>query len=109
MAADPNYTERVNVSPTPDMEFVVEDAVPVRGETPAARVTTGANTPWSMATVVFKSGAPQAPQPPALSVAPASLTFGATAGGPNPAAKTLAVANTGGGTLNWPRRRARPG
>jgi hypothetical protein len=101
LVADPSYTERVNVSPTPDMEFVVEDALPARGETPAARVTTGANTPWSMATVVFKSGAPQAPQPPALSVTPASLTFGATAGGPNPAAKTLAVANTGGGTLNW--------
>ncbi len=40
-----------------------------------------------------------APQPPALSVAPASLSFNATAGGANPAAKTLNVTNTGGGVL----------
>ena len=50
------YTERVNVSPTSDMEFVVEDALPLRGDTPAARVSTGGGTPWPMATVVFKSG-----------------------------------------------------
>jgi hypothetical protein len=101
LSADPTYTERVNVSPTSDMEFVAEDALPLRGDTPAARVSTGASTPWSMATVVFKSGAPQAPQPPVLSVSPASLSFSATAGGANPAAKTLSVSNTGGGTLSW--------
>jgi hypothetical protein len=101
LTADPAYTERVNVSPTSDMEFVVEDALPLRGDTPSARVSTGANTPWSMATVVFKSGIPQAPQPPALSVSPASLSFSGTAGGASPAAKTLSVSNTGGGTLSW--------
>jgi Domain of unknown function (DUF4082)/Concanavalin A-like lectin/glucanases superfamily/Fibronectin type III domain/Viral BACON domain/Bacterial Ig domain len=98
LTADPNYTERVNVSPRPDMEFVVEDALPLRGDTPAARVSTGANTPWTMATVVFKSGTVS---PPALSVSPSSLAFSATAGGADPAAKTLSVTNAGGGTMNW--------
>ena len=60
------------------MEFVVEDALPLRGDTPAARVSTGANTPWTMATVVFKSG--DASSPPALSVSPASLSFGGDGG-----------------------------
>ena len=79
LSADPSYTERVNVSPTSDMEFVAEDALPLRGDTPAARVSTGANTPWTMATVVFKTGG--APAPPAALGTPASLSFNATAGG----------------------------
>jgi Concanavalin A-like lectin/glucanases superfamily/Viral BACON domain len=54
-----------------------------------------------MATVVFKSGAQAPPPPPALSVTPASLSFTGTQGGASPAAKTLAVSNAGGGTLNW--------
>jgi hypothetical protein len=98
LTADPSYTERVNVSPTTDMEFVAEDALPLRGDTPAARVTTAGVTPWSMATVVFKSGSVS---PPALSVTPTSLSFNATAGGSSPAAKTLSVSNSGGGTLSW--------
>ena len=67
LSADPSYTERVNVSPTSDMEFVAEDALPLRGDTPAARVSTGANTPWLMATVVFKTGVAAPPAPPVLS------------------------------------------
>jgi hypothetical protein len=98
LTSDPNYTERVNVSPTNDMEFVVEDSLPLRGDTPAARVSTGASVPWSMATVVFKNGAQAAP---ALSVTPSSLSFSATAGGTDPAAKTLSVSNSGGGTMSW--------
>ena len=39
--------------------------------------------------------------PPALSVTPASVAFSATQGGSSPAAKTLTVANTGGGTMAW--------
>jgi hypothetical protein len=97
LSADPSYTERVNVSPRNDMEFVTEDALPLRGDTPAARVSTGSNTPWTMATVVFKSGTVS---PPALSVSPTSLAFSGTAGGASPAAKTVAVTNTGGGTLD---------
>ena len=98
LSADPSYTERVNVSPRSDMEFVAEDALPLRGDTPAARVSTGSNTPWTMATVVFKSGTVS---PPALSVSPTSLAFSGTAGGASPAAKTLTVTNAGGGTMNW--------
>ena len=41
------------------------------------------------------------PTPPALSVTPASLAFTATAGGADPAAKTLAVSNTGGDSMDW--------
>ena len=32
---------------------------------------------------------------------PTSLSFTATAGGPDPAAKTLSVSNTGGGSMDW--------
>jgi hypothetical protein len=98
LTADPSYTERVNVSPRPDMEFVAEDALPLRGDTPAARVSTGPTTPWTMATVVFKSGTVT---PPALSVSPSTLSFSATQGGSSPVAKTLSVTNAGGGTMNW--------
>src|SRR5262249_1524221 len=101
LGADPTYTERVNVSPTSDMEFLAEDALPLRGATPAARVTTRGPPPGNMATVVFKTGTPAPPTPPALSVTPTSLSFSGTAGGSSPAAKTLAVSNTGGGSMNW--------
>jgi len=48
------YTGRVNVAPTPDMELLVEDQVVAQGATPAATAGTGPNTPWLMATLVFK-------------------------------------------------------
>ena len=105
LGADPGYTQRVNVSPTSDIEFLAEDALPLLGDTPAARASTGANTPWLMATVVFKSGTIS---PPALSVSPASLSFSGTAGGANPAAKTLSVSNAGGGTLSWTATKSAP-
>ena len=38
--------------------------------------------------------------PPAIGLAPTSLSFSATAGGANPIAQTVAVNNTGGGTLS---------
>ncbi len=41
------------------------------------------------------------PPKPVLSVTPAGLTFQAVEDGPRPAAQTLAVANTGAGTLEW--------
>ena len=41
------------------------------------------------------------PATPVLALAPASMSFTATAGGANPAAQTANVSNTGGGTLNW--------
>ena len=47
-------------------------------------------------------GAPAGPPPaPNLSVSPTSLSFSGTAGAANPAARTVAVANTGGGTLSF--------
>jgi glucose/arabinose dehydrogenase len=46
-------------------------------------------------------GATGPPPPPALSVSPTSLAYSGTAGGSSPAAKTLTVSNTGGGTLNF--------
>lgn len=39
--------------------------------------------------------------PPALSVAPSTLAFGVEAGAADPPTRTLAVANTGGGTLSF--------
>ena len=42
-----------------------------------------------------------APAGPALSVAPASLSFSAVEGGAAPAAKTLGVSNGGSGSLTW--------
>lgn len=39
--------------------------------------------------------------PSTISATPASLQFAATAGGANPAAQTIAIANTGSGTLAW--------
>jgi outer membrane protein assembly factor BamB len=41
------------------------------------------------------------PVPPALNVTPTSLSFTATTGGSDPAAKTASVTNTGGGTLTY--------
>jgi hypothetical protein len=48
------FTSRVNVSPTPDMEFVAEDQVVGAGATPAATVGTGPKTTWLMATLVLQ-------------------------------------------------------
>ena len=42
-----------------------------------------------------------APVPPTISVSPTSLSFSATEGSPNPAAQTITVSNSGGGTLSW--------
>lgn len=38
---------------------------------------------------------------PAIGLSPTAVQFTATAGGANPAAQTVTVTNTGGGTLNW--------
>ena len=47
---------------------------------------------------------PSVPAPsvnPAIGTSPASLSFTAQQGGGNPAAQTLTISNTGGGTLSW--------
>ena len=54
LGAGAGFTSRVNVSPTGDMELLVEDATVGAGATPNATVQTGPGTPWLMATIVFK-------------------------------------------------------
>src|SRR5215831_7942189 len=39
--------------------------------------------------------------PPAIAATPTSLSFSAQQGGGNPAAQTVSISNTGGGTLSW--------
>ncbi len=49
------FHQRANISPTTTMmEQLVEDQLVGAGATPSATVRTGADTPWSIATVVFK-------------------------------------------------------
>ena len=54
LVAGAGWTQRANVSPAADMEFLAEDQVVGQGATPNATVRTGARTTWLMATVVFK-------------------------------------------------------
>jgi hypothetical protein len=56
LAGDAGYTPRVNVSPTGDMELLVEDGLVSQGATPSANVSTGPNTTWLMALLVLKPG-----------------------------------------------------
>jgi uncharacterized protein (TIGR03437 family) len=42
-----------------------------------------------------------APAPPVLTISPQALAFNYTVGGTIPAAKSIQVTNSGGGTLNW--------
>ena len=54
LAAGAGFTQRGNVSPTSDMEFLAEDQTAVLGGTPNAGVATAGGTTWLMATVVLK-------------------------------------------------------
>ena len=55
LGAGSGFASRVNVSPTGDMEFLVEDqALTATGAKPSATAQTGAGDVWEMATVVFK-------------------------------------------------------
>ena len=79
------FNERVDVSPTEDMELMAEDALTgATGATPSTSAQTGAATIWLMATVVFKSAA--AAEPAAAPAAPADL---------------LATPANGGAALTW--------
>ena len=66
---------------------------------PATWATGGSFTDGPVAG--YAAGASGPPPPATLSVSPASLTFSGVAGGASPAAKTLSIANTGGGTLTF--------
>jgi BACON domain-containing protein len=52
------------------------------------------NSPRTVAVALTVTG-------PVLTVSPANLTFSANQGGTNPAGQTIAISNTGGGTLSW--------
>jgi hypothetical protein len=54
--AGPGFTQRAKIASNNTMELLAEDQVVGAGATPAATVTTGANTVWEMATVVFAPG-----------------------------------------------------
>jgi hypothetical protein len=60
---------------------------------------TGAQNSPSTITATFVVSA--APPAPALSVSPTTLTFSATQGGGNPAASSVNVTNSGGGSLSF--------
>jgi hypothetical protein len=80
------FNGRVNVSPTPDMELVVEDALTgATGATPSASVQTGASTVWLMGEIVFKP-------------APAPEPLAAPAAAP---ARLVATPANGGATVAW--------
>ncbi len=62
---------------------------------------TGAtNTPRIIPVNLTVTAAPPAPQP-TISMSPTVLSFSGTQGGANPANQSIAVANTGAGTLTW--------
>ena len=72
------------------MEILAEDQVVAAGATPAASASTGANTIWEMATVVFKAGSQAPPTAPAV---PTGVT--ATAGDKSAVVTWSAPANGG--------------
>jgi hypothetical protein len=92
-----------------------------------ATLSIGVNLPglaaggYTGAVTVTASGASGSPQTitvsltvvaanttPGVSVLPASLSFGAIAGGSNPAAQSIAISNSGGGVLNWTAGKTQP-
>jgi Domain of unknown function (DUF1929)/Fibronectin type III domain len=67
------FNPRVDVSPTGDMELLVEDALTgASGSTPSASVQTGASTVWLMAAIILKA-APAEEPPQAPAAAPAHI------------------------------------
>jgi|SRR5215217_3606569 len=61
----------------------------------------GASTQNISVALTVASGTTATTGTPSVSLAPTTLGFTATAGGTNPASKTLAISNTTGGTLTW--------
>jgi hypothetical protein len=86
------YSSRVDVSPTGDVELLVEDQVLTAVGTANASATTGANTTWLMGTVVLKS---EAMTPATVPAAPSNVI--ATAG--NGSAIVTWTAPDNGGSL----------
>lgn len=63
-----------------------------------ATITGGGVTKQVPVTMTVSSGSATAP---VIGLAPVALSFSGAAGGANPAAQTISVSNTGGGTLSW--------
>lgn len=61
----------------------------------------GASTQNISVALTVASGTTATTGTPSISLTPSTLGFTATAGGTNPASKTLAITNTTGGTLTW--------
>ncbi len=90
LAGGSGYSLRTDVSPASEMEFLAEDRVVGAGAAPNATASTGANTAWLMATVVFKA---EAAGPPSVPAAPTGVS--ATAGNGNAAVTWTAPSNGG--------------
>lgn len=71
------------------------------GSYTGAITVTAAGATGSPQTIHVTLAVAAASQPPSLSVSTSSLSFTATAGGSNPAAKSIGISNAGGGTLSW--------
>jgi hypothetical protein len=71
LTAGSGFTPRANVSPSGDIEFLMEDAVVGQGATPAATFGTGASTTWLASIVDFLPAPAGAPTPPG---APTNVT-----------------------------------
>src|SRR5437867_13098082 len=61
----------------------------------------GTDPPPGLAKKVPPPSTDPTPPPPTSGSLPVSLTFTGAEGGANPAAQTLSITNTGGGTLSW--------
>src|SRR5213594_1534441 len=61
----------------------------------------GTDPPPGLAKKVPPPSTEPTPPPPTSGSLPGSLTFTGAEGGANPAAQTLSITNTGGGTLSW--------
>ncbi len=53
LTADGAFAQRANLSPTGDMELLLQDTIVTAGTAVHATVGTGGNTPWAAAVVVF--------------------------------------------------------
>jgi hypothetical protein len=83
LTGDSGYSVRTNVSPTGDMEFLVQDRVlGAAGATANPVTNTGKSTPWLAATLVLKNAAP-------AGGASAAATLSAAASASTSAAKRI--------------------
>ncbi|SCG66144.1 Kelch motif-containing protein [Micromonospora inositola] len=103
------FTQRANLSPTGDMELLVEDQIVAAGATPNGGAGTAARTTWLMATVVLRAAssttptAPQAPSGVAATPGDGSATVTWTAPGDGGSQITsYAVTPSAGGVAQAP-------